>query len=80
MSRLDRMASNLDVVQMGATIGREFTYELMRAVSTLDEAVLQAELTKLVESELLFQRGNTPAHSGMVYLQPRCSPDQLALA
>jgi len=60
MARLDRMASNIDVVQLGATIGREFTYELVQAVSPLEETELQQELGKLVEAELLFQRGRAP--------------------
>ena len=57
MARLDRMASNLDVVQLAATIGREFKHELISAVSSLGEQELQTELTKLVDAEMLFQRG-----------------------
>lgn len=57
MARLDRMASNLDVVQLAAAIGREFKYELISAVSSLGEQDLQTELTKLVNAEMLFQRG-----------------------
>jgi len=60
MARLDRMASNIEVAQLGATIGREFTYELASAVSSLTEQELQAELAKLVEAELLLQRGRPP--------------------
>ncbi len=57
MARLDRMASNLDVVQLAATIGREFKYELISAVSSVDKEELQTELAKLVEAEMLFPRG-----------------------
>lgn len=57
MARLDRMASNLDVVQLAATLGREFKYELISAVSSLGEQELQTELAKLVSAEMLFQRG-----------------------
>ena len=53
MARLDRMASNRDVAQLAATLGREFSYELLAAVAPLDEATLQAELAKLVQAELL---------------------------
>jgi predicted ATPase len=60
MARLDRMASNIEVVQLGATVGREFTYELVQAVSSLPETQLEQELAKLVEAELLFQRGRPP--------------------
>jgi len=57
MARLDRMASNIDVVQMAATAGREFTLELMHTASNLEEDELYDELEKLVEAELLFSRG-----------------------
>jgi predicted ATPase len=60
MARLDRMASNLDVVQLAATIGREFSYELLSAVASCTEESLQQELAKLVEAELLFVRGRPP--------------------
>jgi serine/threonine protein kinase/tetratricopeptide (TPR) repeat protein len=57
MARLDRMASNREVVQLGATLGREFGYDLIRAVARLSEAPLQAELDKLVHAEILFHKG-----------------------
>jgi class 3 adenylate cyclase/predicted ATPase len=60
MARLDRLATIKTVAQLGATIGRQFTYELLQAVSALDEAVLQRDLGRLVEAELLFQRGLPP--------------------
>ena len=44
LARLDRMASDHEVVQLGATIGRTFAYDLIRAASDRDEAVLRAEL------------------------------------
>ena len=48
------------VAQIGAAIGREFSYELLRAVSRLPEDELQAALGRLVASELVFQRGTPP--------------------
>jgi hypothetical protein len=60
MARLDRLASVRLVAQMGAAIGREFTYALLRGVSRLPENELQAALTRLVASELMFQRGTPP--------------------
>ncbi|MFN8642324.1 MAG: adenylate/guanylate cyclase domain-containing protein [Candidatus Binatia bacterium] len=57
MARLDRLAPIKEVVQLGATIGRAFNFELMRAVSQLDEATLRAELDRLVAAEVLYQRG-----------------------
>ena len=60
MARLDRLASVRHVAQIGAAIGREFSYELLRAVSRLAEDELQAALARLVASELVFQRGTPP--------------------
>lgn len=59
ISRLDRMDSLHDVVQLGATLGREFSYELLNAVSDVDEETLQSELDKLVQAEVLFQKGRS---------------------
>src|SRR5262249_17759262 len=41
MARLDRLSTVKTVAQLGATIGRTFAYDLLQAVSPLDEAVLQ---------------------------------------
>ena len=60
MARLDRLATVRDVAQLGATLGRAFPYLLLRAVSPLDEVSLQHELARLVEAELLYQRGLPP--------------------
>jgi class 3 adenylate cyclase len=57
MARLDRLAAAKTVAQLGATIGRTFTYELLQAVAPLDEATLQHGLQQLVEAELVYQRG-----------------------
>jgi hypothetical protein len=48
------------VAQVGAAIGRQFPYALLRAVSRLPEGELQAALARLVASELVFQRGMPP--------------------
>src|SRR5713101_9078511 len=45
---------------MGATIGRQFAYDLLHGVSQLDEATLQRALNRLVEAELVYQRGLPP--------------------
>jgi class 3 adenylate cyclase/predicted ATPase len=60
MARLDRLASVRQVAQIGAAIGREFSYTLLHAVSRLPEEELQASLARLVASELVFQRGAPP--------------------
>jgi predicted ATPase len=60
MARLDRLAVVKDVAQLGAVLGREFAYELLRAVAPLDKATLQQALTQLVDAELIYQRGLPP--------------------
>jgi len=60
MARLDRLASVRHVAQIGAAIGREFSYEILHAVASFPEDELKAALARLVASELVFQRGTPP--------------------
>ncbi|HEY7493836.1 MAG TPA: AAA family ATPase, partial [Candidatus Tectomicrobia bacterium] len=60
MARLDRLETAKQVVQLGAVLGREFAYELIRAVAPLDAVTLQQALVRLVDAELLYQRGLPP--------------------
>jgi class 3 adenylate cyclase len=60
MARLDRLVTAKAVAQYAAVIGRQFSYALLHAVSQLDDATLQRELSRLVEAELIYQRGLPP--------------------
>jgi TOMM system kinase/cyclase fusion protein len=60
MARLDRLATVKGLAQLGATLGREFAYELLQAISPWDEGTLQQGLHQLVEAEFLYQRGLPP--------------------
>jgi predicted ATPase len=60
MARLDRLSAVREIAQLGATLGREFSYELIHAVSPLDEETLQQGLRQLVDAELIYQRGLPP--------------------
>jgi class 3 adenylate cyclase/predicted ATPase len=60
MARFDRLSSVRLVAQIGAAIGREFSYALLHAVSRLPEDELQSALGRLVASELVFPRGTPP--------------------
>jgi predicted ATPase/class 3 adenylate cyclase len=60
MARLDRLAMVKEVAQLGATIGRTFAYELLQAVSLLDNTLLQQSLWQLVDAELMYQQGVPP--------------------
>ena len=66
MARLDRLAVVKEVAQLGAVLGREFSYELLRAVAPQDEGTLQQALAQLMEAELLYQRG-LPPHATYVF-------------
>jgi class 3 adenylate cyclase/predicted ATPase len=60
MARLDQLPAPKEVAQLGAVLGREFTYELIHGIAPQDEASLQASLEQLVAAELLYQRGRPP--------------------
>jgi predicted ATPase len=61
MARLDRLAAVKEVAQWGATLGRAFRYDLLQAAAPWDDETLQQALARLVEAELLYQRGLPPA-------------------
>ena len=60
MARLDRFPTVREVVQLGAVLGREFAYEMLRALVDMEEPLLQEGLDRLVDGELLYQRGRPP--------------------
>ena len=60
MARLDRLATVKGLAQLGATLGREFAYDLLQAVSPWDEGTLRRGLQQLVEAEFLYQQGLPP--------------------
>jgi len=60
MARLDRLAAVKGLAQLGATLGREFSYELLQAVSLWDEVTVRHGLHQLVEAEFLYQQGLPP--------------------
>ncbi len=60
MARLDRHAPIKEIAQIGAVLGREFSYRLLAAVAPTSTAFLQAALTQLTAAELIFERGQRP--------------------
>ena len=67
-ARLDRLGSAREVAQIGAVLGRSFSYALLRDVASeaeaayrgLDEAPLKSALACLVDADLLFVDGDPP--------------------
>jgi len=63
MARLDRLVTAKGVAQYAAVIGRQFAYALLQAVAQVDASTLQRELERLVEAEIVYQRGLPPQAS-----------------
>ena len=59
-ARLDRLGSAREVAQIGAVIGRDFSYALLRAVAGMEDAPLQAALERLAEADILLVQGLPP--------------------
>jgi predicted ATPase len=59
-ARLDRLGSARDVAQIGAVIGRDFSYALLRAVARMEDAPLQLALDRLAEADILLVQGLPP--------------------
>ena len=60
LARLDRLPTVREVAQLGAVLGREFAYETLKALGAMDDEALQDGLGRLVDAELLYQRGRPP--------------------
>jgi predicted ATPase len=63
MARLDRLGPAKEIGQVGAAIGREFSYALLAAVVRKPEAELQSALDRLAKAGLLFRQGEPPRAS-----------------
>jgi len=60
MARLDHLAPVKEIAQIGAAIGREFSYSLLHALVGREETALRDALAQLEDAELLFRRGDPP--------------------
>jgi class 3 adenylate cyclase/tetratricopeptide (TPR) repeat protein len=60
MARLDRLAPVKEIAQVGATIGREFSYALVRVLVGGDESALKHRLAQLEQAGLVFRRDEPP--------------------
>jgi len=59
-ARLDRMEGGRDLAQLASILGREFSHELLVAVADVDDQVLQLDLAKLAQAEILHAKGRPP--------------------
>jgi class 3 adenylate cyclase/predicted ATPase/ABC-type transport system involved in cytochrome c biogenesis ATPase subunit len=60
MARLDHLSQLKETAQIGAAIGREFSYALLSAVTGHSQAILTDALIRLEDAELVFRRGKPP--------------------
>ena len=60
LARLDRLGPAREVIQIGAALGSDFSYELLHAVYPIPESDLQQALRTLTDAELLYVRGLAP--------------------
>ena len=67
MARLDRLGPAKEVIQVGAVIGSEFSYELLHAVHPIAEADLQARAAQLWPTR------NCSTCAASLRRQPTCS-------
>lgn len=56
-ARLDRLDTAREVAQVAAVLGRAFSFDLLRAISPWSDTVLELELNRLIEAEILYRRG-----------------------
>jgi predicted ATPase len=66
MARLDRFAPVKEVAQIGAAIGREFSYDLLAAVARRSDNQLLDALDQLVSAGLVLRRGVLP-HASFLF-------------
>jgi class 3 adenylate cyclase len=59
-ARLDRLGPAREVAQIGAVIGRGFSYPLIRAVADMEDTALQTALELLAEADILLVQGLAP--------------------
>jgi hypothetical protein len=60
MARLDRLGPAKEIIQIGAVIGGEFSYELLHAVHPVGKEELQTALRSATDAELVYVRGIAP--------------------
>jgi class 3 adenylate cyclase/tetratricopeptide (TPR) repeat protein len=60
MARLDRIPEVKELAQTAACIGRDFEFRTLAGIAGVEHEALLSGLDRLVEAELLFQRGTPP--------------------
>jgi class 3 adenylate cyclase len=59
-ARLDRLGQAREIAQIGAVLGRDFTYALLRTVGGVKDPALESALDRLADADLLIAEGAGP--------------------
>src|SRR5271167_617484 len=59
-ARLDRLGPAREMAQVGAVIGRGFSYKLLRDVAGMEDRALQTALDRLAEADIVLVQGLPP--------------------
>ncbi len=59
-ARLDRFSEVKNVAQIGACIGRDFSYDMLNSIAGMQEPSLASALEQVVLAEIVFGRGTPP--------------------
>jgi predicted ATPase len=78
MERLDRVAPGARIAQIAATIGREFSYDLLSAVSHIEDSDLRSALSQLEEADIIYRHLASHPLSIQACLAARCDLQFLA--
>jgi class 3 adenylate cyclase/tetratricopeptide (TPR) repeat protein len=60
LARLDRLAPVKQIIQIGACIGREFSYEVLARIAPVRSEQLEEALQRFVKAGLVYRRGTPP--------------------
>ena len=77
LARLDSLAPTREAAQIGAALGRSFSYELISAVAGMPPQKLSDALEQLASAELIFRRGRRRMRSTPSSLLSHPMPNSL---
>lgn len=60
MARLDRLSVGKEIAQIGAVVGREFSFDMMQALTASPVKHLENALAELVRAEIIVAHGQPP--------------------
>ncbi len=60
MARLDQLSAGKEVAQIGAVVGREFSFDMMQALTGLPVPRLELALAELTQSGIIVAHGQSP--------------------